>query len=153
MKKKLLYLGIAIIMIFLIGYFGFRNTGEENILNINLQEHRNLALHIHQEIEIEILGQKQTIPANIGVSNSGMRVIHTHDSTGKIHIESPYQYQFYLRDFFTVWNKNFNSNCIFEYCVDNKHELLFFVNNEINNEYENLPLNDEDMIKIIYKEK
>ena len=50
MKKKLLYLGIAIIMIFLIGYFGFRNTGEENILNINLQEHRNLALHIHQEI-------------------------------------------------------------------------------------------------------
>ena len=82
-----------------------------------------------------------------------MRVIHTHDSTGKIHIESPYQYQFYLRDFFTVWNKNFNSNCIFEYCVDNENELLFYVNNEMNNEYENLPLNDKDMIKIIYKEK
>ena len=124
-----------------------------DILAVNLKDHINLAMHIHPNLEIEILGENINIPSNIGISNSGMRTIHTHDNTGKIHLESPYPYKFHMSDFFSVWEKTFNSTCIFENCVDDRHELLLFVNDIKNNEYENLTLNDLDRIKIVYKER
>ena len=129
------------------------STYDNEILNINLAEHKNLALHIHPILEIEILGEKQTIPANIGISSAGMKVVHTHDTTGTIHVETPYPTQLHLRDFFTIWNKMFNSTCIFENCKDESHELLMFVDGEENTEFENLPLQDKQQIKIGYIEK
>ncbi len=131
----------------------YSQPNEENIMDVNLKEHKNLALHIHPFLEIEILGQKFTVPANIGISAKGMRVIHTHDATGKLHIESPYPHQFYLDDFFAIWGKNLNSSCIFDYCEDKSHELTFYVNGVKNEQREGIPLKDGDEIKIVYVKK
>jgi hypothetical protein len=127
---------------------------ELDIFSLNLKEHKNLALHIHPTLEIEILGEKYTIPGNIGISPQGtMKVIHTHDSTGKLHIESPYPYQFYLKDVFKIWGKNISSSCIFNYCEDAEHQLDFYVNNLKNDLRENIPLIDGEVIRIVYKRK
>jgi len=150
---KLLLIFILLFAVILIFMRLFNDPEEENIFEVNLREHKNLALHIHPILEIEILGQKYTIPANTGISASGMRVIHTHDSTGTLHIESPYPYQFYLKDFFIIWGKNLNSSCIFEYCEDNEHELVFYANGIQSQERENIPLKDKDVIRIAYKKK
>lgn len=153
-KKTYLYIGIIALLFIIMFVWLYSSPGfNGDILAINLKEHINLAMHIHPYLEIEILGKNQVIPTNIGISNYGMRTIHTHDNTGKIHLESPYPYKFHMKDFFSVWEKTFNSNCIFEYCADEKHELLFFVNDLENTEYENLALNDGDKIRIVYKEK
>ena len=80
-----------------------------------------------------------------------MRVIHTHDTTGKLHIESPYPHQFYLKDFFKVWDRRLNSTCIFEFCEDEKHRLKFFVNGVENNQKDSIPLRDADIIKVSYE--
>ena len=106
--------------------------------------------HIHPEIEIEILGERQLIPASIGLENRGMRVIHTHTADGIIHVESPVAQEFHLKDFFSIWGKTFNSTCIFEYCVDESHTLAFTVNGQPNSEYGNLPLRDKDKMRIVY---
>jgi hypothetical protein len=124
----------------------------DDILKTCIQ-HKNLAFHIHMILEIYILDKKQVIPTNAGITKGCMHVIHTHDESGELHIESPYYHRFYLKDFFTIWGKTFNRNCIFEYCVDENHTLLFFVNGVENNEYENLPLRDGDTIRIVYREK
>ena len=144
---------LLVALIFAFARFFNKNAGEENILEVNLREHKNLALHIHPFLEIEILGQQYTIPANTGISAKGMRVIHTHDSTGKLHVESPYPHQFYLKDFFSVWKKSINSSCIFDYCEDDAHVLEFYVNGVKSEERENLSLKDGDAIKIVYKKK
>ncbi len=123
-----------------------------DILSICI-EHKNLAFHIHMTLEIYILGKKKIIPKNTGISRGCMHVIHTHDKTGELHIESPYYHRFYLKDFFTIWGKTFNRNCIFRYCVDENHILSFFVNGFENDEYENLPLRDGDVIRIVYDKK
>ena len=73
-------------------------------------EEKTVALHIHPFLKIEILGEKQVISTDIGVSEKGMRVIHTHDTTGKLHIEAPYPHKFYLRDFFYYLGQNVQLN-------------------------------------------
>jgi len=119
-------------------------------LQINLREHTNLALHIHPFLDIEILGEKHIIPADTGVSEKGMRVIHTHDTTGKLHVESPEPMDFYLKDFFTIWEKRFTNECIFDYCVDGNHSLKVFVNGVEDSRMGQVLLKDGDKIKIVY---
>ena len=45
--------------------------------------------HIHPQLTIVINGQQQVIPANTGITEACMNSIHTHDATGKLHVESP----------------------------------------------------------------
>ena len=125
----------------------------QDMLSITLDQHRNLAMHIHPSLEIRILGEQQAILAGTGISNAGMRVIHTHDSTGKLHVEAPRPHQFYLQDFFTIWGETFNSTCIMDHCVDENHALSFFVNGVPSNLYENAALKDGDRIRIVYAQK
>ncbi|MBC8500202.1 MAG: hypothetical protein ISS25_00045 [Nanoarchaeota archaeon] len=121
-----------------------------DVLSIDLREHKNLAMHIHPVVEIEVKGEKQEIPSDIGISDEGMRVIHTHESDGTLHIESPVLQQFFLKDFFSVWNRNFNSTCIFDSCIDDNHTLKVFVNDIETDKYGDLLLQDKDNIKIVY---
>lgn len=141
------------ITLLLILFLSGCSSQSEDILKLNLREHKNLALHIHPFLEIEVNGIKQVIPANVGISGQGMRVIHTHDDTGKLHIESPYAHQFYLKDFFTIWGKTLSSTCIFGNCADANHTLQFFVNGAKSMDKENIPLKDGDRIKVVYKGK
>lgn len=126
-------------------------SAQKNLLQINVLDHPNLALHIHPTLEIEILGERRVLPAHIGITDQRLRVIHTHDSDGVLHVESPVPHQFVLGDFFTIWGKTFTSKCILGYCVNNDHVLEMFVNGEKSDLYENLPLRDKGQIKIIYR--
>ena len=135
---------------------GNNTAGQDhnNLLSYNLKSHSGgLSLHIHPHIEIEINGETQAIPANIGISPAGMRVIHTHETDGKLHIESPTPHQFVLKDFFLIWGKNFDETCIFENCIDETHELIVLLNDVEQSDIENVPLKDLDRVKIVYSEK
>ena len=124
-----------------------------DLLQINVLDDPNLAFHIHPTLEIEILGERWVLPANIGITNKKLHVIHTHDSDGVLHVESPVPHQFELGDFFAIWGKTLSSKCVFEYCVDDDHVLEVFVNGEKSDLNENLPLSDKDQIKVIYRKK
>jgi|SRR3989344_2369025 len=118
---------------------------------INIGSHQNIALHIHSDLKILIDGEEFPIPANIGVSTGIMRPVHTHDATGKIHIEGPYPRDFTLGDFFNVWQKEFNSTCIFEYCtIPGVGAMEMFVNGEKSEAYDSLVLKDSQQILIEY---
>jgi hypothetical protein len=68
--------------------------------------HVNLAQHIHPILEVYLDGQKQIISANIGVVKDCMAEVHTHDDTGKIHIETAdAEKQFNLKQFFDLWGQ------------------------------------------------
>lgn len=125
----------------------------EDVLAINMLNEKNVIYHIHPKLEIEILGEQLAIPVNIGISQQGMKVIHTHDGSGILHVESPVVHQFYLKDFFTIWGQTFNSQCILDNCIDEEHVLEFSVNDVPRTEFENYPLQDTDVLKIVYRKK
>lgn len=107
--------------------------------------------HIHPHLEILVDGQKQEIPADIGVEAKCMRSLHTHDNTGIIHVEAKVKKDFTLSDFFAVWNKHFDRNQILEYKADENHKIRITVNGNESQEYENLILQDKDEVVIHYE--
>lgn len=126
----------------------------------------NNPIHWHPNLEITIKDEKTTIPANIGIGASysksphydpmmRMTNIHTHDSSGKLHWEvmmgAPKLEDMYLGNFFQVWGKTFNSECIFEYCNGPEGGLKMFVNGKQNYEFEKYIVRDGDKIQIVYE--
>jgi len=54
------------------------------------------------------------IPANIGLSSSCARPLHTHDTSGTLHVETDVDQNYTIADFFLIWGKVFNSSGIFQ---------------------------------------
>lgn len=69
----------------------------------------NETFHIHSHLSIIVNGQAQAIPANIGIVDTATTdchyYIHTHDRSGKLHIEAPAPGTFTLGQFFAVWGQ------------------------------------------------
>jgi hypothetical protein len=143
---------VAAILVFSGVYLFNSDSQNVPVTEINIISHSNAVLHIYSNLEILINEEKFLIPANIGISQGVMRPIHTHDSSGEIHIEGPYARDFTLGEFFQIWGKNFNSSCIFEYCTQNGKagELKMFVNGQENLKFENYVMRDGDKIIIKY---
>lgn len=118
--------------------------------DMDIGGHRNLAIHNHAELKITINGKVIPIPANIGLESQKMRPIHTHDGSGELHMEAPCQREFTLGDFFGVWNKELNQNCIFEYCNNENHTLRMKVNGQSSSEFESHIIKGNEVIEIEY---
>lgn len=65
-----------------------------------------LAQHIHTHLSITVDGQAQIVPGQIGLDerNRYATALHTHDTSGIIHVESPDRRELTLGQFFTEWN-------------------------------------------------
>jgi hypothetical protein len=72
-----------------------------------------LVFHIHAHIQVYVNGEQRLIPPSIGFgSHDGSFCIswlHTHDTSGVVHIESPVQRVYTLGDFFDVWGVTLTS--------------------------------------------
>lgn len=109
--------------------------------------------HIHPTLEIQIQNSSMVIPANIGLAHEHHQVIHTHKEDGILHVESPVTRTFYLKEFFEIWGKTFNEQCIFEYCKDQTHELKVYVNGKEDTRFGDIILENDQNIKIVYTKK
>ena len=122
-----------------------------------LGSHSSDISHTHSSLSIFINGNEQYISQNIGIQDSecpdGMRGIHTHDDSGRLHIETPSQISAPIGAFFNIWGEVFNSDQILEYKVNSEHEIVMFVNGEMNEDFENYLMLDNDVIEIHYQKK
>ncbi len=62
--------------------------------------------HLHTLLRIEVDGTALTIPAGVGIDSASGRIaaVHTHASTGVLHVESPNEDDTYrLAQFLTLW--------------------------------------------------
>lgn len=86
-------------------------------------------LHIHEHLDVFVNGQPVTIPAGIGIdqANGILSPLHTHDSTGVIHVESPTQRDFTLGQFFDVWGVQLTSQCLGTFCSSGSQQLTVYV--------------------------
>lgn len=157
MRRKIPFLLITLGVVLILGllwYTGPKRLAATDDVTKICVTHKRGGMHTHSHLRIVIKGQEVPIPANIGIPSSFcMRPIHTHDSTGTIHLEFPQQRQVKLSEFFRVWGKPFSRTQILEYTVDHEHEILMTVNGQVSEAYENLLLQDKDQIVIEYDNK
>lgn len=104
--------------------------------------HQNLAQHIHPNLMMIVDGDEVTIPANIGINRQCMAEIHTHDATGKIHIETVApNVTFTLGDFFNVWGESFEKE---------NYTVLMTVNGSTTEANPDHVFTDEEIIVLTY---
>ncbi|HZR93372.1 MAG TPA: hypothetical protein VFA44_13305 [Gaiellaceae bacterium] len=86
-------------------------------------------LHTHQHLDIVVGRTLLPVPAGIGIDAHGAFIteLHTHDTSGIIHVESPVRRTFTLGQFFDVWGLRFTRTCIGAYCAGRRKGLWVFV--------------------------
>jgi hypothetical protein len=91
-----------------------------------------LQVHYHAHLDINVNGSPVVVPQYLGFVAQGNQVVglaplHTHDSSGIIHIENSVPATFYLGQFFIEWGVRFTKTCIGPYCAGKGKELAVFV--------------------------
>src|SRR5690349_1242835 len=86
--------------------------------------------HIHAHLDVLVDGIPVPVPADIGVDRNRGRIssLHTDDTSGIIHIESPTNRDFSLGEFFTEWQVSLSTDNIRALHTGNGKVLRVFVN-------------------------
>ena len=73
-----------------------------------LDSHESLAMHIHPRLELVVNNQSVTVPGDLGIDTTAcdqaMHLLHTHDASGKLHIEGYEPFTPTAELIFQVWN-------------------------------------------------
>jgi hypothetical protein len=110
-----------------------------------------VAEHVHAALSIYVHGQQETVPAQIGLTPQLFAPLHTHDTSGTLHVESAAPYQFTLGQFFDVWGVRFTSSCIGGYCSSGDDQLRVYENGqEVSGDPRATPLNDQAVIVVTF---
>ena len=123
-------------------------------------DHSGLARHDHSNLKIYLDGQQRLIPSMIGIDSEicngdteNMHAVHTHDSTGKLHIESNTDIDIPIGVFFDIWGVHFNETGIFEYRVNETYELVMTIDGVLTTEYDDYLLVNGKEIVISYQQR
>jgi hypothetical protein len=86
--------------------------------------------HIHALLRVYINGKQEPIPANIGIDPSGqfLAALHTHDTSGIIHMESDNSYPFKLGQFFDIWGVKLTPTQVGAYYNQGTNTVQVYVN-------------------------
>jgi hypothetical protein len=135
-----------------------------------------LVRHDHEHLDLIINGQAVTVPAGIGMAepfsfgpcppgfNDGDCAtgnifdglvadspLHTHSTSGIIHLETDRPGVFTLGQFFDEWGVRLNQSCVGGYCTDAGKEMRVYVNGDrVAGDPGNLVLTEHQEIAVIY---
>lgn len=108
-------------------------------------------IHWHPQLSIYIKGKQQKIPANLGIGGAIHQPIHTHDTSGTLHVEIGgvvTRDEIKLDNFFRIWGKKFSPKCVVDECGG---KVTMLVNGKENKDFENYLMKDKDNIEIRYE--
>ena len=96
---------------------------------VQCNSNEQLAYHIHQHLAIDDAGQPVTIPAGIGIDQKNQCIywMHTHDTTGVIHVESPSQKQYTLGNFLDIWGQKIDRTTFLTHGIAAGHNVRAYV--------------------------
>ncbi len=110
-----------------------------------------LTYHVHAYLTVLANGQVVPIPAFIGIPGRCIYWLHTHDTSGVIHIEAPSQRAFTLGQFFDVWSQPLSATQVLGFKADGQHSFQFFVDGQpYSGDPRQIPLGAHTLITIEY---
>lgn len=121
-----------------------------------LDDHSQVGAHFHPSLSIKIDGNEVLIPENTGIATDtcdGMHFVHTHDGSGKLHVETTESTEVKLGVFFQIWDVYFAEDGISTYRVNDTHEMVMSVDGVVVDSYGEHVLSDGQEILIEYVKK
>ena len=159
MKSKLRPIIISLAILGVVGFIGYALTRPEATPEQAKPTDANVVsengLHYHPQLTIYINGEKQTIPANIGMSGSNHKSPHTHDEKGELHWENTGRVtkdDLRLGKLFENWGKKFSATQLLDKTDPSGTKITMTVNGQPNTEFGNHLVADGEQIEIRYQD-
>lgn len=146
----------------------YSTANDPDPLSNECLDHSGLERHDHVTLEIYIDGQQRTVDANIGIqtelcngNENNMHAVHTHDTSGRLHIELNEVGDVQLGVFFDIWGVHFDETGIFDHRTNSTHEMAMYVyqSNQVASEenriesFDNYLLDNGETVEIHYRPK
>ena len=96
-------------------------------MNIRCESMEQVAYHVHAHLAIVDGGKVGTVPEHIGITNLCLFWLHTHATSGIIHVEAPAPADFRLGQFFDIWSEPLDPGNLGPYPVGSGEHLYAFV--------------------------
>jgi hypothetical protein len=125
----------------------------QRIQAMGLPGFNETTFHIHAWLHIYDDGKKVTVPPNIGIDQAAgiLSPLHTHDTTGIIHMEADQEYDFTLGQFIDVWGIKFSKDQIGSLkAKGSDQQLQVYDNGQLVKDPVNLVMHEHDNIVIGY---
>lgn len=131
---------------------GSTNPAYAPINGISCDANEQLSYHIHAHLTMYINGQKAQLPQSIGIASDGSCIywLHTHDTSGVIHIESPTRKVYTLGTFLQEWSQRF-PQLTYPTQLDQTSGWQVYVNGKpYSGDFHNIPLDSHTLITLAY---
>jgi hypothetical protein len=103
----------------------------QRLAAFNFPQQTDIGYHVHANLRVYVNGKQTVVPANLGIDPQGRFIspIHTHDTSGVVHMESEKFYPFTLGEFINIWGVLFTQNQLGAYKAgDGGNVLQLWVN-------------------------
>lgn len=89
-----------------------------------------LQVHYHAHLDVIADGKPVTVPALVGIDENAQTItaLHTHDTSGVVHIESGKDTPFKLGQFFTEWGQPLSATQVGPVAIGGDEALHVYVN-------------------------
>jgi hypothetical protein len=108
--------------------------------------------HVHPRLAVYVRGEEVPIPVNIGIDPSQppemMAGLHTHDSSGVIHVENAAEPS--LGQFFQIWGVPFSGDRLGPHEAAGDESVRMWVDGQPSREFGDLVLEDEQEVVVAY---
>ena len=152
-RNKVTAIAAVIAMIIVVAVYLSENQQSPApvIQGIRCDPTESIDFHIHAHLDVMVDGKSVTVPAGIGIKpNECLYWLHTHNTSGVIHIEAPQETTFTLGQFIQIWHNTPNISPTFEEIINGDKNFKVFVNGfEYKDNYDKIPLNAHDEIVIV----
>ncbi len=107
--------------------------------------------HIHAHLDVFYDGAPVTVPQYIGIDLVAQAIspLHTHDTTGIVHIESPTVKDYFLGQFFGEWGVQMGNGCVAGVCPPAKQISLVVNGSPVQTPPDKLVFHAHDEIALI----
>lgn len=125
---------------------------ESRIGELGLPDSGQGQYHVHTLLTVYANGEPVEVPGNIGLApgSESMSPIHTHNTSGVVHVEASKQYPFVLGDIFSVWGVPFSATKLGGFRGSGADGVSVYVNGKPVDDRENLKVKDLDNVVVAF---
>ena len=152
-RYKATGIAAAIAISLVVGVYFSENTSstKNSIQGVECEPIEALVFHIHAHLDVMVNDKSVPVPAGIGIKpNECLYWLHTHNTSGVIHIEAPHEIIFTLAQFIEVWDNTPGISPSFEELTNGDTNLKVFVNGtEVKDGFDKVQISAHDEIVIV----
>jgi len=129
------------------------NAAYQPVDGIYCDQLEQTGYHIHAHLTIWIDGQPVAVPQGVGIGTdqpSCFYWLHTHDSTGVVHIEAPQKASLTLENFLDIWEQGFSQLGYHTQLAESAGWTIYVNGKQVQGDFKSVVFTPHEVITIMY---